>query len=241
MVLLAPSVSEAFDIVFDPSNFGRNSITAIQTAHTAARMAHQIRNSDAEVRMMIKNLLLTGGSYYPMHQYLALLQEVIDSQRRGEPLHYYLADLDGRQRDLYRGYTTEVNAPGWSENYDLLTETNLNVQRGMLNTVQAELTPADDEKLDQLLRTLREKTEFAPGNLHVSQVANYLHMQHIQEARRQRHMLGALTNALTVQNQHETNLAAWTQRVSDQFIERGAFALKDIHVEGGIGFITLDR
>jgi len=49
-------------IVFDPTNFTKNTITA-------AQMLLQVGNSNKEVAMMIQNLIATGGAYYPMDRY----------------------------------------------------------------------------------------------------------------------------------------------------------------------------
>jgi conjugal transfer/entry exclusion protein len=184
-------------IVFDPTNFGKNTITA-------AQMLLQVANSNREVAMLLQNLLGTPGSYYDMERYLTLLREVIDTGADGAKIHYY-GNTEADMLTHYPGYT---RTDDWNATYSWLTATLLNTQRGLLNTVHEELRPEDEARVAAVEAQLALKTEAAQGNLDVSQAGNYLAILQVDELRRQRHMLGALTNALTVAQSHNVNLEA---------------------------------
>jgi len=194
-------------IVFDPTNFTKNTITA-------AQMLLQVGNSNKEVAMMIENLLRTGGAYYPMDRYAALLREVLTTGAPGARITYE----DDTDSEMLRHYPGYARTDDWNTTYDWLTQTHLNTQRGALNTVREELRPEDDARVQAVEEALATKTEQAQGNLDVSQAGNYLAILQVDEARRQRHMLGALTNALVVAQSHVVNLQAQADRAAYEAI-----------------------
>src|SRR3989442_6020709 len=79
------------DIVFDPSNFAKNTVTA-------AQMLKQVINSTREVEFMLQNLSRTGGAWENTGVRLHRLDEVIAT---GEALHYQLTSLDQEMRSRY--------------------------------------------------------------------------------------------------------------------------------------------
>ena len=155
-------------------------------------------------------------------------------------MHYNRAGLDARQIDFYRGYTTAQKLEEWQANYELHAQTALNAQRGALNTVQAELRPADDETMDHIEGLMLNKTENAWGNKDLAQLTNYHNTLLVTEPRRQRRMLGALTQALVIQHEHQTNLNAWTQAATDHFYLESNFQVRRYTGAGGIRTVSLD-
>src|SRR5262249_17121803 len=199
------------NIVFDPTNFTKNDITA-------AQMLLQVANSDQEVAALLQNLIPVGGSWYGYAPYAALIREVLATVNRGTPMHYNLDTIDAVQQDVWRGYTAAQKEGDERLTSDLLIQTNLNAQRGALNTVHEELRPEDDDQVDGVLDDLQEKALNANGNMDLAQLNFYLAQLNIQEQRRQRHMLGALTQAITVQNQYRTTFEGWNKIATDELM-----------------------
>ncbi len=210
-------------IVFDPTNFTKNTLTA-------AQMLLQVGNSNKEVAMMIQNLLATGGAYYPMNQYVALLQEVLNTGAAGARITY----SDNTESEMLRHYPGYERTDDWTHTYDWLTQTHLNTQRGALNTVHEELRPEDDARVQAIENALATKTELARGNLDVSQAGNYLAILQIDEARRQRHMLGALTNALIVAQSHNVNLQAQSEKAMHLWLQTSQHPIAPYTGAGGV-------
>ena len=133
-----------------------------------------------------------------------------------------------------RGDWGTLSADDWNTTYDWLTQTHLNTQRGALNTVHEELRPEDDARVQAIEDALATKTEQAQGNLDVSQAGNYLAILQIDEARRQRHMLGALTNALIVAQAHPVNLQAQAEKATALAIETSLLPIRPYSGVGGV-------
>ena len=239
-LLLAPRVSNAQWAVYDAANFAKNAITAAQMMDQVDLMGQEVAISDAIAGMARRNLVPINGEIYPYDQYVRAIQEVIDTVNRGEPMHYYLPRLNARQLDLYRGYTDKRKAREWSENYELLVHTALNAQRGAFNTVQEELRTEDDERINHVIGDLLRKTEESMGNKDLAQLNNYHNNLLVRELQRQRHMMGALTQAVVVKQQHDLDLNAMTQYSADQFYLEAKFTVKNYSGAGGIRTISLD-
>jgi hypothetical protein len=179
------------------------------------------------------------GARYPYPLYSGLIREVMDTVQGGVPMHYGLPGIDAYQFDVYRGYTEATKWRGWEQTYGNLAQTALNAQRGMLNTVHEELSPADDERVSLVMDDLRQKAEVAAGNKDLAQLHAYGLDLQLYEARRQRKMLGALTDAVVLKNEHDLNLDAWTQKVQDTFFSAAAFEPQPYTGAGGVTAITL--
>jgi hypothetical protein len=192
-----------------------------------------VGNSNKEVAMMIQNLLATGGAYYPMDRYAALLHEVLQTGAAGARITYD----DDTESEMLRHYPGYVTTDDWNTTYDWLTRTHLNTQRGALNTVHEELRPEDDARVQAIEDALATKTEQAQGNLDVSQAGNYLAILQVDEARRQRHMLGALTNALIVAQSHQVNLQAQAERAAYLAVLNSQIPVRRYTGVGGVRII----
>src|ERR1051325_10553166 len=88
LALLSPYTNEAHalfggDIVYDPTNYTKNLITATQMMQQVKQMILQVKNSDQEVEMMLQNLWpALGQRVYPLDTWeLLLLAELTKTER----------------------------------------------------------------------------------------------------------------------------------------------------------------
>jgi len=222
LLLSGPPQSHAQFLVFDPSNFAKNTITA-------AQMLKQVVNSTKEVEMMLQNLIATEGTWEDTQRLLRRLDEVIAT---GEALHYQLANLDQTMHERYPGY---VNPGRWIPKYTQWTTTSLDTLRGTLNTVQEQLKAAERLQEEATLAALKAKTDAAQGNLDVSQTGNMINLQIIEEQRKMRQLLGALINAQNVATAYQINLQASQERVFNDWLERAQRPVQPYSGVGGFG------
>jgi type IV secretion system protein TrbJ len=211
-------------IVFDPSNFAKNTITA-------AQMIKQVINSTKEVELMLRNLIATGGSWEETIVLLRRLDEVIAT---GEALHYQLTHLDQELRTRYPGY---VAPDRWIPAYQNWTATSLDTLRGTLNTVHEQLKEEERLKEEALLASLKGKTELAVGNLDVSQTGNMIALQIVEEQRKIRQLLGALMNAQNVATAHQINLQAAAERTEHDWLQRSVIDVVPYQGTSGFGLV----
>jgi P-type conjugative transfer protein TrbJ len=186
-------------IVFDPSNFAKNSITA-------AQMIKQID-------LMLRNLAGVRGSWEDTEQLLRLLNEVLAA---GEALHYQLPDLDQQMQTRFPGY---ARPPLWYPAYQQWTTTTLDTLRGTLDTVHEQLTPAQQTREEALLAALHRKTVNAVGNLDVTQTSNMFLGQVVEEQRKIRQLLGAQLNAQNVTQARTITTQAAAERIEQDLLK----------------------
>jgi hypothetical protein len=150
--------------VIDRSNLQVNAQTASNTAAIK-------RDTAKLVEFAIQNLQRVYGSYYDMRRYLAELQETLLALPP-EQVITYLHDVDVYMQARFPGYFP-LPEP-WPAFYLASSDTGLNTLRLTLNTVRAELSPSDDIRLQGVIDELKGKTEYAKGNLDVTQTGNYI-------------------------------------------------------------------
>jgi type IV secretion system protein TrbJ len=202
MVVLSlpgPSLGYYVLIVFDPSNFIKNSITA-------AQMIKQIE-------LMLRNLISNGGSWEDTARLLRLLDEVLAT---GDALHYQLPDLDQQMQTRFPGY---ARPPLWYPAYQQWTTTTLDTLRGTLDTVHEQLRPAQQAREDALLSALRRKSDGAAGNLDATQAGNMFLGQVVEEQRKIRQLLGAQMNAQNVTQARAITTQAAAERIEQDLLE----------------------
>lgn len=203
MTLSLPSRSQAQlesgIIVFDPSNFAKNSITA-------AQMIKQIA-------LMLQNLIRNGGTWEDTARLLRLLDEVLAT---GEALHYQLPDLDQQMRVRFPGY---ARPPLWYPAYRQWTTTTLDTLRGTLDTVHEQLKPAQQVREEALLAALQGKSDGAAGNLDATQAGNMFLGQVVEEQRKIRQLLGAQMNAQNVTQARSITTQAAAERIEHDLLE----------------------
>jgi|SoiMethySBSTD1v2_1073268.scaffolds.fasta_scaffold55151_2 P-type conjugative transfer protein TrbJ len=213
-------------IVFDPSNFAKNTITA-------AQMLKQVINSTKEVELMLRNLIATGWAGGDVTRLLRLLDEVLAVEHA---LHYQLSNLDALMQERYPG--TQYAPPTvWWEDYQQWANTSLATLRGTLDTVHEQLRVEQRLREEQVLAELAAKTANAAGNLDVTQTGNMITAQVVEELRKTRQMLGALINAENVAHTHSINREAVSERLEHDALERSRIAIPTRNVGPGEGFL----
>lgn len=213
-------------IVFDPSNFAKNTITA-------AQMLKQVVNSTKEVELMLRNLIATGWAGGDVTRLLRLLDEVLAVEHA---LHYQLANLDALMQERYPG-THYAPPTVWWEDYQRWANTSLATLRGTLDTVHEQLRIEQRVREEQVLADLAAKTANAAGNLDVTQTGNMITAQVVEELRKTRQMLGALINAENVAHAHAINREAVSERLEHDALERSRIAIPTRNVGPGEGFL----
>ena len=213
-------------IVFDPSNFAKNTITA-------AQMITQVINSTKEVELMLRNLIATGWAGEDAARLLRLLDEVLAVEHA---LHYQLANLDALMRERYPGYRYTPPTVWW-EDYQQWANTSLDTLRGTLDTVHEQLRVEQRVREEQVVADLAAKTAGAAGNLDVTQTGNMIMVQVVEELRKTRQMLGALINADNVAHAHAINREAVSERLEHDALERSRVEIPTRNVGPGEGFL----
>ena len=169
--LLAPTPAMAWRIVFDPSNFVQNTLTAIQTLQQLYNQIKQLQNEAKMLENQARNLAsLPFNVVSRLRANLALTQRLID-QAKG--LAYDLAKMD---RDFARLYPEQYAATisgdqMYRDGQERWKNTLNGLQTAMQMQAQATKNLTDDEGV---LADLVDKSQSAVGALQAMQSTNQL-------------------------------------------------------------------
>src|SRR3569623_376636 len=114
-------------IVFDPSNFGKNYITAMQSVEQTLKQAQMIANQLQQINMQIRNIAnIPRGIWNNIMSQLSALTAVV---QQGQALAYTLSNLDTVFRLRYPGYVPPTH---YTQQYRQWSEGTLDGIRGAL-------------------------------------------------------------------------------------------------------------
>jgi P-type conjugative transfer protein TrbJ len=123
LLCLAPAIHAAepepptqlgISIVFDPTNFQQNLLTAIRTAEAIRQRIEMIRHQIEQLRWMLDNIRdLEDPTYRQVAALLALLAR--EMERRTEGLVYSQRDIDRRFQEIYPHQTPSPDLAGDEE------------------------------------------------------------------------------------------------------------------------------
>ena len=175
-------------IVFDPSNFGKNSITAAQTIEQTLKQAQMVANQLQQINMQIRNLAnIPNGIWSNVMSQLGALTSVV---QQGQALAYTLSNLDTVFRLRYPGYIPPTNYP---QQYKQWSEGTLDGIRGALRAanLQSNQFATESAVLDQL----KTMSNNATGRMQALQVGNMIAMQQVQQTQKLRQLFMAQMQA----------------------------------------------
>jgi P-type conjugative transfer protein TrbJ len=205
-----PAVAGTGLPVFDAAN------TAVN-AHTAALLGEQVANSSRQVQLQEQDPTPTASCWEVTGAFLALLDEVLPY---GNALHYQVRSPAVALSETYPGFRGPPER--WYPAYARWQQTSLDTMGGLLETVHYQLRPEQQAAEDRLLFELQRKTEQAAGNLDVSQTGNMITLQHVEEQRKLRQLLGAQINATTVLHAERLNVESTAERIQHDYLEAQA-------------------
>ena len=216
MALCTPRFSEAEDlfggdIVFDPTNYAKNLITAAQMVQQVKQMILQVKNSNNEVAMMLQNLLpVLGQRLYPLDLYYMLLlaEEGKAGPRPGaaQTLNYYHGDVQPTALEMY---------PGSRNNDHYFTRTAINSDTA-LNTISASLgrlhVNAGQEAEDRYHGDrdgIANQSATAEGNLQAIQINTDAVLFAADATQRVEKGIAEIANVQAVNSAYEIQEKAW--------------------------------
>ena len=166
--LLALTTSHAYAfLVFDPANFGRNAITAMQTTQMVIQQmqAYQTQLQQFQVEAQnIKNF--ASFNWTDISQTLANLGSAIQT---GQSLAYTMQSMDQSFRQIYPGYQSPQN---YQQSYQNWSNTTLDTVRGALDSIS--LQASDFASEEQTIQSLRAVASSPTGQMQALQAGNML-------------------------------------------------------------------
>lgn len=216
IMLITANTSEAFfgvgDVVFDPSNFGQNVLTATRMATSLANEAEQIQNQLDQYQDM-----LTHGERITHPQWSeikGLLNQLSHITAQGDALAYSMPDLDGMFKAAFPGYKAPTD---WGSEYEAWTKNGLDTLKGVLKGLGIQHQEMASEQ--DRLQAIQSLSDGAVGRMQAIQAANMIASEQTQQMAKLRQIIMMQTNAQSVYYAHQINTDAAQEAKMQQWLQ----------------------
>jgi P-type conjugative transfer protein TrbJ len=221
MVLTPPCCNEAQalfgigDVVFDPTNFAKNTITATQMIRQVEQMILQVQNSDHEVEMMLLNLApALGQCYYPLDTWerllLAELEKAGQRSYSSRTIDYYHGDLQPTYLDMYPGFRLGDHYP---LRYAINADTALNTFSAVMGRAHIEAGEEADARYRGTRDGIAERSDAAEGNLQALQTNNAAILSVADGVHRLEKSEAEMATLIATRNAHDIQKEAWGEAI----------------------------
>ena len=182
LIVLPPPASALFgagDIVYDPSNFSQNVLTAARALQSNLNEVQQIANQLRQIEMEVKNLAsFPAGVWGEIQSDLDQLKQL--AQSSGD-IGYTLQNLDVQFKQMYPGYQAPTN---YEQEYQTWTSNSLEGIKTALETANRQSKEFPQEKVN--MQQITGMSDSAVGQMQTLQAGNMLAAQLVEQMQKLR-------------------------------------------------------
>ena len=209
LIVLPPPAGALFgagDIVYDPSNFGQNVMTAARALQSNLNEALQIANQLRQIEMEVKNSTTFPQSVWGDVQ--ADLNQLTQLMQSSSAINYAMQNLSTQFKQLYPGYQAPAN---YEQEYQAWTANSLEGIGKALEAAgeQNRMFAAENARIGQI----ETGSDSAVGQLQALQANNMLAAQVVEQMQKLRQLQMAEMQAQT---------AYMATQIQDQAAEKAA-------------------
>lgn len=154
-------------IVFDPSNFVKNSITALQTTQMVTQEITSYQTQLQQYQLEMQNI--ANFPSFTWQNVSTTLANLANAIQTGQALGYSMQNMDAAFQQIYPGYQAPQN---YQQSYQNWSNTTLDTIRGGLDSISMQASDFANE--EQTIDTLRGLAASPTGQLQAVQVGNML-------------------------------------------------------------------
>lgn len=154
-------------IVFDPSNFTKNTITALQTTQMVTQQIESYQTQLQQYQLEMQNI--ENFPNFTWQNVSTTLADLANAIQTGQALGYSMQNMDAAFQQIYPGYQSPQN---YQQSYQNWSNTTLDTIRGGLDSISMQASDFANE--EQTINTLRSLAASPTGQLQAVQVGNML-------------------------------------------------------------------
>ncbi len=178
-------------IVFDPTNYAKNLITAANSVRTVENQVTQIRNELQALQFETKNTNTVLN--YQWQNITQLTQRLDQSTQQEQALSYSMGDLDSQFRQRYPNYTNTPGSVNYTDAYHRWNDTTLDTLRHSLSAIG--MSASDFQNEETLLSQLSAQGRTATGRMQVLQVSTEIAAENVNQLQELKRIMMTQTNA----------------------------------------------
>jgi len=232
MILLLPLVSHAF-IVFDPTNYGQNIITARNSVTLLIQQSKQLQSQIESLKLQFRNVQhLKAMNWRDME---GLIKDIDRISQQKKAISYAMVQFEQAFQRQYPNYhQSHELAP-----YRMASRTWDNTTLSTLQNALAAMGEAtrQDESEAELMAKLKRQNQSASGQLQVLQVANELNAENIHQMQIAKRMMALQMNAQTAYMAQITSKHSYEMQSLFQLADHLPTGLSRREKSSGFGLI----
>ncbi len=216
LIMATIEQAQAF-IVYDPTNWLQNSMTAANSAQILVQETQSLQVALADIKNYDGNV----GQWANIQHELEQLGNTI---QQGSALSYQMQNLDAAFQSKFPGFKPNQN---YSTEYQNWSKTALDTLRGTLDSVGLQSSQFATEQ--SRLNTLKQLSQSATGRMQAAQVGNMIATEQVAETQSLRQLVMTQVNAentyaasqLQKDASSEASVAQWISNGDTHFPEYG--------------------
>ena len=173
LTLLPPPVGGG-DIVFDPSNYSQNVLTAVRALQSNLNEARQIANQLQQIEIEVKNMVS-----FPVETWQTVQADLDQLKQLAQALPDIgtaMQTLSTNFNQIYPGYQAPTN---YEQQYQEWTDTSLNRIQAALKVAQQQYQQFEQESTRR--QSLTDLSSAAVGQMQVLQAGNMIALQLVNQ------------------------------------------------------------
>ncbi len=182
---LIVQTTQAF-IVYDPTNWIQNSITATNSSKSLVEEVQQ-------VKLALQNIKNYDGNAGQWANIQNLLQKLGDEVQQGQSLSYTMQNIDSKFQTQFPGYKAPQD---YQQSYSQWSQTSLDTLRGTLDSVGLQADQFANEQAS--INALSSLSKTAQGRMQALQVGNMIATQQLTQTQQLRQLVMTQVNAENV-------------------------------------------
>lgn len=178
------------EIVFDPTNYIENTVTALKTAQSVINEAQMVQNQLMQIKNEAINLKNIPDQTW--RDATGDLQNLANDVRQGQALAYSMDNLDQRYRQMYPTYD-KYDATNYSKQYEQWSGSTQDIIDGSLTSLHTSSKNMDSEL--GTIKVLQHQSQSTEGRLQALQVGTEVAAEQLNQMYELRQVIMTQTNA----------------------------------------------
>lgn len=225
-------------IVYDPSNWAQNAMTAKNSLKSLINQAIEIKQQLEQLRLA--GLNTAGLSHYESQTISQLIEKLDNITQQGDALSYAMKDVSRQFNNRYPDYVNDAKAPQdfqkANHQWSASTLDTLN------NTLQAlQVSGAHFQAEEALLSKLRAQGEAATGRLQALQVSTEMTAETVNQLQELKRLLAISQNADNAYRADIISKASYETHQIELMSQPLNTAFPSYHADQRLGLIPVMR
>lgn len=235
--LLLPFVAIANGLlVFDPTNFFKNAVSAKSSITSLVNQAKQLKNEISMLEYQAKNAKSLATSEF--RDISSLLNDAMAITKQGQSISYHMKDLSTQFRNQFPNYTKQ-HPVDYRQAYDKWNQSTLDTLSSSLQSIGIVVSSADREH--QLLQKLKQHSKSSRGHLQALQAINEVSTESIQQLQQLKSIVSAQANSQTAFMAQQVSQETYQENSVSELIQSMPSEFPVYQNNAALGQISMSR